>query len=84
MKKRIIALVLVLSLCLSLALSLTGCGDKGDGTGTNKNKPDALVLMTETLDGLFNPFYSTTGADGTIVGMTQLGMITTGTDAVMP
>ena len=81
MKKRIIALVLVLSLCLSLALSLVGCGDKGNGDGTSKNKPDALVLMTETLDGLFNPFYSTTAADGTIVGMTQLGMITTGTDA---
>ena len=78
MKNRIIALVLVLSLCLSVALSLTGCGK--DDTG-DKTTPDALVIMTETLDGLFNPFYSTTGADGGVVGMTQLSMITTGTDA---
>ena len=78
MKKRIISLVLVLSLCLSVALSLVGCGGgKDDGNAT----PDALVIMTETLDGLFNPFYSTTGADSGVVGMTQLGMITTGTDA---
>ena len=80
MKKRIISLILILSLCLSLALSLTGCGKDGNDD-QNKAKPDALVLMTETLDGLFNPFYSTTAADGTVVGLTQIGMITTGTDA---
>ena len=79
MKNRIIALVLVLSLCLSVALSLTGCGK--DDKNTDKTTPDALVIMTETLDGLFNPFYSTTGADGGVVSMTQIGMITTGTDA---
>ena len=79
MKKRIISLILVLSLCLSLAVSLVGCG-KDDGNTGDTAKPDALVLMTETLDGLFNPFYSTTAADGTIVGLTQIGMITTGTD----
>ena len=80
MKNRIIALVLVLSLCLSVALSLTGCGKDDTGSG-DKTTPDALVIMTETLDGLFNPFYSTTAADGGVVSMTQIGMITTGTDA---
>ena len=34
--------------------------------------------MSEALDGVFNPFFSTTGADGTIVSMTQIGMLTYG------
>ena len=46
-----------------------------EGTGIPANK-DALVIMSEELDGLFNPFYSTTGADSTIVSMTQIGMLT--------
>ena len=41
------------------------------GGEQSKGKPDALVIMTEELDGLFNPFYSTTAPDGTIVGMTR-------------
>ncbi len=40
--------------------------------------PDAFVIMTEQLDGLFNPFFATSGNDSTIVSMTQIGMITTG------
>ena len=36
----------------------------------------AFVIMSEELDGLFNPFYSTSGADSTIVSMTQIGMLT--------
>ena len=74
MKKRILAFVLCLLMSLS-AIAMASCGG-GNTDGTN-NTPDALVLMSEELDGLFNPFYSTTGADGTIVSMTQIGMITT-------
>jgi ABC-type transport system substrate-binding protein len=37
--------------------------------------------MTETLDGLFNPFYATSGNDSSVVSMTQIGMITTDLDA---
>ncbi|MBQ3221804.1 MAG: hypothetical protein IJB34_07590 [Clostridia bacterium] len=47
---------------------------KGD---EETNKPDALVLMSEAVDGLFNPFYSTTSADNEIIGMTQIGMLST-------
>jgi peptide/nickel transport system substrate-binding protein len=36
--------------------------------------------MTDNLDGLFNPFYSTSASDGTIVSMTQIGMLTSGID----
>ncbi len=66
MKKRILSLILAIALCSSMAVGLAGCG----GSGT-----DAFVIMTEQLDGLFNPFFSTSGADATIVGMTQIGML---------
>ena len=75
MKTRILSLVLCLALLLSAVGILAACNNNGNG-GT-ATKPDALVIMTEELDGLFNPFYSTTANDATIVGMTQLGMITT-------
>ena len=73
MKKRILALVLCFIMLFSTIATLAGCGGKNDD---GKTTPDALVLMSEELDGLFNPFYSTTGADGTIVSMTQIGMLT--------
>ncbi len=66
MKIRVISLLLVLALCAGL---LAGCGGSGSG------KSDAFVIMTEQLDGLFNPFFSTSAADATIVGMTQIGML---------
>ncbi len=67
MKKKIIALILCLAMCAGMALVFTGCGDE---------KPDAFVIMSDELDGLFNPFFSTSAADGSIVGMTQIGMLT--------
>ncbi len=70
MTKKILSMILCLALCLSMGATLTGCG--GDG---NK-KPDAFVIMTEQLDGLFNPFFYTSSYDGTIVAMTQIGMLT--------
>ncbi|MBQ4640999.1 MAG: hypothetical protein IJB47_00070 [Oscillospiraceae bacterium] len=66
MKKKILSLVLCLAICLSMAVGFAGCGAK---------KTDALVIMSEQLDGLFNPFFSTSAPDGTIVGMTQIGML---------
>ena len=65
----IIASILVVALlvsALAVTLSLLGGGTKAD----------AFVIMTEELDGLFNPFFSTTAADSTIVSMTQIGMLT--------
>ena len=74
MRKRILSAVLALVMCLSAVSLFASCG------GGKGSKPDALVIMTEELDGLFNPFFSTTAADGTIVSMTQIGML--GTDYV--
>ncbi|MBQ9762448.1 MAG: hypothetical protein IJV82_05150 [Oscillospiraceae bacterium] len=44
-------------------------------TPSSGDRPDAFVIMTEALDGLFNPFFSTSAPDGTIVAMTQIGML---------
>ena len=76
MKKRILALVLCVLMLASTVALFSGCGNKNG----DKTKPDALVLMSDELDGLFNPFFSTTAADGTIVSMTQIGMLTTKLD----
>lgn len=71
MNKRIIAMALCIIMCLGMASMFTGC--KKDGAG--KVAPDAFVIMTDALDGLFNPFFSTSAPDGTIVSMTQIGML---------
>ena len=71
MKNRIISLILCISMMLGICSALTGCGGSGD---------QAFVIMTDTLDGLFNPFFSTSASDGTIVSMTQMGMLSSTTD----
>ncbi len=65
--KKIMSLVLCMALIICMTASLTGCKEK--------TTVDAFVVMTEQLDGLFNPFFSTSSADATVVGMTQIGML---------
>ncbi len=67
MKKRIVSAILLIAMLLTMAVGLTSC--------FGREKKDALVLMTENLDGLFNPFFSTSANDSTIVSMTQIGML---------
>ena len=69
MKKRILSMLLCVAMLVSTMVALSGCPDR---RGENI---DALVIMTDQLDGLFNPFYSTSANDGSIVGMTQISMI---------
>ena len=73
MKKKSMLKGLKVALCgvlsFSVLLPLTGC-NKGA-------KRDSVVIMTEELSGLFNPFYATSGADMDVVGMTQIGMLST-------
>ncbi len=66
MNKKLLSVVLCIALCISMMSMLAGCGG---------GKADAFVIMTEQLDGLFNPFFSTSANDSTIVGMTQIGML---------
>lgn len=75
MKTRIISVILCLAMCLSAVALLSSCSKKDD---EGSSKPDAFVVMSDSLDGVFNPFYSTTAPDATIVGMTQMSMLTYG------
>ena len=65
MKKRVISFLLCIVMCMGMVSIFSGCGAK----------TDAFVIMTEQLDGLFNPFFYTSAPDGTIVAMTQIGML---------
>ncbi len=63
---RAMALLMCGAVGVGCVPSLAGCGKK-----------DAIVIMTEELSGLFNPFYATSGTDMDVVGMTQLSMLST-------
>lgn len=39
------------------------------------NETDKLVFASQDVDGVFNPFFSTSGTDSSVVGLTQIGMI---------
>ncbi len=62
-----VSLVLAAALGLGAFSVLAGC-QSGEKT---------LVIMTEELNGLFNPFYSTAGTDMDVVGQTQISMFNT-------
>ena len=63
MKKKILCLFLIV-----FALVITiGCG------GSNADSP--LILSSQELDGVFNPFFSSSAPDSQIVGMTQMSML---------
>lgn len=70
MKKRKLIRLASLFLCgvigAACVPTLAGCG----------GKKDSIVLMTEELSGLFNPFYATSATDQDVIGMTQIGMLT--------
>ena len=68
MKKRIISILLCVAMCMGVSAAFAGCSKENA-------KVDAFVIMTEQLDGLFNPFFYTSAPDGTIVAMTQIGML---------
>lgn len=89
MKKKLVSLLcllLALFTVLPLAASCSKKPNNPDDTGDNgnsgtpsgiSNENTPLAIASEALDGVFNPFYYTNGADGNIVGLTQLGMLTT-------
>ena len=77
MLRKLSALLVVLATLLSVCATLISCG--GDGTVID-NETTRLVLSISELDGVFNPFYSSSGPDGTIVGMTQIGMLSSDKD----
>lgn len=85
-KKFLTGLSLLLLICMILPMA-TACSCNGDNNndpnksaGKISNEDTPLALASEALDGVFNPFYYTSGADGSVIGLTQIGMLTTDKD----
>lgn len=47
---------------------------KGNGT-TYDNETAALVMSSQDVDKVFNPYYSSAAADSSVISMTQIGML---------
>ena len=86
--KKITKKLWIFVIALICVVALVGCKkddeNKGNtGEGGDKPKPtyyydnenDALVFSSQAVDKVFNPFFSTSGADSNVIGMTQLGML---------
>lgn len=65
--KKVLSLVIAVLLVCATPMFLAACGNK---------KVDAFVIASDVMDGLFNPFFATNANDSTMVGMTQLSMLT--------
>ena len=74
--RKLLSLALALMLIFSSLSVLVSCKDKT----VIDNENTRLVLSTSELDGVFNPFYSSSGPDGSVVGMTQIGMLSSDKD----
>lgn len=68
--KKIIRTAVVLTLILAFAVSGTACNK-----AVTEDTP--LRIAVDAWDGVFNPFFSTSGTDSDIVGQTQVGMLST-------
>ena len=67
--KRIICIMLVLITIVATA----GCKNGCKKNKTNEDTP--LLLASQELDKVFNPFFSSSAPDSQIIGMTQIGML---------
>ena len=76
--RKILSLTLALVILIGNISTLISCG--GDEGPVIDNETTRLVLSTSELDGVFNPFYSSSGPDGSVVGMTQIGMLSSDKD----
>ncbi len=69
MNKKVLTRTMAVVICGAVGAAclpaLAGCAKK-----------DSIVIMTEELSGLFNPYYATSATDQDVIGMTQIGMLT--------
>ncbi len=79
-KKRFMTAISCIMLCtvMFFATACSGCGKNNNGGGSNANKNNEtrpLTMSTGNPDGVFNPYFSTSAYDSSIVGMTQISML---------
>ena len=72
--KRLVSIALVAFLAFPVS-AFAGCNSNEQNKVYN-NEEDALVFSTQEVDKVFNPFFSTSATDSSVVGMTQIGMLT--------
>ena len=72
--KKIVSLFLAVAMIFSAVAVLAACKEKLD------NEETRLVIASQELDGVFNPFFSSSGPDNTIIGMTQISMLSADKD----
>lgn len=85
--KAILNKFLILIMIFGVTTTLISCGSEGNQTDDGvyyNNQTDPLVFSSQEVDKVFNPFFSTTATDGTIVGMTQIGMLGNDKDGKKP
>ena len=86
MKKKNLQKVFSIALATAAVFGVVSCsnGSQASGTGatatsSNKghydNEKNALVMATTDPDRVFNPFYSSSASDSSIISMTQIGML---------
>ena len=78
--KKVVTMVIAASMLLGVVGMFASCGNNGGEKTIIDNESTRLVLSTQELDGVFNPFYSASAPDGTIVGMTQISMLSSDKD----
>lgn len=74
--KHIVSIALILVVVLALSMVFVACDKDKQQQYDPEERP--LKLSISTPDGVFNPFFSTSAYDSTIVGQTQIGMLSTG------
>lgn len=77
--KTIVSLVLVVVTVLTATLTLAACNNRNNQK-TYDNENDPLVFSTQAVDKVFNPFFASTGPDNSVVGMTQISMLSNDKD----
>ncbi len=70
MKKRILIIALV-AVIVSVLVGYISC----KSCSKNNNEDAPLLLSSQELDGVFNPFFSSSAPDSQIISMTQIGML---------
>ena len=72
--RKIIGIAFVFAMVAMLACMLAGCKKNKQNYDTETR---AFSMSISTPDGVFNPYFSSSAYDSSIVGQTQIGMLST-------
>ncbi len=73
--KQFFSFALVIVMIMSSLSLFVACNNDSKNQTVYSNENDPLVFSIQAVDKVFSPFFSTTGPDNSVVGMTQLSML---------